>query len=99
MIDAIIKGVFFIITKLASVIMYPIIAIITALFPSLGDILNNAILYFNTIFQFVPLCLELLMIPRTAIILLFDYYIIKYTIYISVRAVKAALVIYNKLKL
>lgn len=48
---------------------------------------------------YIPLALEFFMIPREAIVFLFDYYIIKYTIYISVRAVKSALVIYNKLKI
>lgn len=48
---------------------------------------------------YIPLCLEFLMIPREAITFLFDYYVIKYTIYISIRAVKCAVVVYNKLKL
>lgn len=99
MVNAIIKGFFAIITKIASVVLSPIIAIITALFPSLGTALTNVIAYFTVMLRFIPLALSFMMIPREAIIFLFDYYIIKYTIYISVRAVKSALVIYNKLKL
>lgn len=99
MINAIIKGLFALITKIASLVLSPIIAVITALFPSLGTALANVIIYFITMVRFIPLCLTFLMIPREAIIFLFDYYIIKYTIYLSVRAVKSALVIYNKLKI
>lgn len=99
MINAIIKGLFSIITKIASVILSPIVAIITGLFPSLGTAITNVLAYFVIMFQFIPLALQFLMIPREAVIFLFDYYVIKYTIYISVRAVKSALVVYNKLKI
>lgn len=99
MINAIIKGIFSLITKIASMILSPIIAVITALFPSLGIALTNVIAYFVLMFRFIPLALTFMMIPREAMIFLFDYYIIKYTIYISVRAVKSAIVVYNKLKI
>lgn len=99
MINAIIKGIFFLITTIASAILSPVIGVISALFPDLGVAITNVTLYFTTMLRFVPLALNFLMIPREAVTFLFDYYIIKYTIYLSVRAVKGALVVYNKLKI
>lgn len=98
MVNAIIKGIFSLITMIASIVLSPIVAVITALFPDLSTALSNVLLYFTTILQFVPLCLDFLMIPREAIVFLFDYYVIKYSIYLSIRAIKCALLIYNKLK-
>lgn len=98
MINAIIKGIFSLITMIASLVLSPFIAIITALFPDLTNVITNVLLYFTTMLQFVPLCMDFLMIPRQAIVFLFDYYVIKYTIYLTIRAIKCALAIYNKLK-
>lgn len=99
MINAIVKGLFYVISMIASAIMSPIVSIITGLFPELGTAITNVTQYFTTIVTFIPLCLEFSMIPRTAIVFLFDYYLIKYSIYLGVSAVKAIIVIYNKLKM
>lgn len=98
MINAIIKGIFALISMIASVILSPIVSIITTLFPDLSVAISNVLSYFTTAVQFIPLCLDFLMIPRQAVVFLFDYYVIKYTIYISIRAIKACLAVYNKLK-
>lgn len=99
MINAIIKGLFSIITKIANVILSPIIAVITALFPDLGVAITNVMSYMVLMVTYIPLALDFMMIPRDAIVFLFDYYVIKYTIYLSVRAVKSAITVYNKLKI
>ena len=69
------------------------------LIPGMNDIISNVTTYLNNILLFVPLCLDFLMIPRGAIVLLFDYYIIKYLIYIGVRGLKFVLTLYNKIKI
>ena len=99
MINAIIKGIFSLIMMLANLVLSPIISLITALFPDLGTAITNVVAYFTSMLQFVPLCLDFLMVPRQAITFLFDYYVIKYTIYLTVRSIRACLVIYNKLKI
>lgn len=98
MINAIIKGLFALISLIASIVLSPIVSIITALFPDLATAIANVTSYFTTIVQYIPLCLDFFMIPREAVIFLFDYYVIKYTIYISVRAIKACIAVYNKIK-
>lgn len=67
-------------------------------FLTCGTAITNVLSYFTNMLTYVPLCLDFLMIPRQAIIFLFDYYVIKYTIYLTIRAIKCALAIYNKLK-
>lgn len=98
MFNALITGIFGIVESLAGSIMAAPISLITALFPDLTNAINQVIDYMTTILQFVPLALDFLMVPRQAIIFLFDYYIIKYAIYLIVRVVKLVLTIYNKLK-
>lgn len=98
MFNALITGVFGVVESLAGSIMVAPITLITALFPNLTYAINQVIDYFTTILQFVPLALDFLMVPREAVVFLFDYYIIKYSIYLIVRAIKLILAIYNKLK-
>lgn len=98
MFDALITGVFGVVESLAGSIMVAPLTLITALFPDLTNAINQVIDYMTTILQFVPLAMDFLMIPRQAIVFLFDYYIIKYSIYLITRAIKLVLTIYNKLK-
>lgn len=98
MINAIIKGIFFVINLIFSLIMSPFISLISALFPDLANAITNVTSYFTTIVQFIPLALDFLMIPREAVIFLFDYYLIKYTIYLTIIIIKATMNIYRKFK-
>ena len=98
MVNAIIKGLFYVITSICGLILSPIISVISNAFPSLGNALINVTAYFTQFLTYVPLCLSLLGISREPIIFLFDYYIIKYYFYIAVRGVRAIVKLYNKLK-
>lgn len=98
MVGSFFNEIFNIITQLASSIMIAPITLITSLFPDLTNALNYVIQYLTTILQFVPLALDFLMIPRQAVVFLFDYYIIKYSIYLIIRIIKLVITIYNKLK-
>lgn len=42
--------------------------------------------------------LDLLFVPHTLLVFLMNYFVIKYTIYLSVRSFKACVTLYNKLK-
>ena len=63
-------GMFQVITNMAGSIMVAPITLITALFPDLNVALEQVIEYFTDILMYVPLALDLLMIPRTAIVFL-----------------------------
>lgn len=72
---------------------------ILAMIPSLQDNISYVVTFLNTILKFVPLCLDFLMIPRACLVALFDYYLLKYGIYLFIRGFKFALNVYNKIKI
>lgn len=99
MINAIIKGIFYLITKLFDFIMSPILSVIFSLFPSLTDYFNYITDFLNMCFTYVRSILSLLLISDTMITALFDYFLILYSIYLTVLTIRFALTIYNKLKI
>lgn len=103
MLKILIKFVFTIISKLFSLILSPIVLVITSLFPNISTIASNTLTYFNTyafstITFFIKVLEHLTFLPHTLIVFLLDYLLIKYTIYLSVIVVKFAIQVYNKLK-
>lgn len=99
MINAIVKGIFFLITKLFDFLLSPIILVITGLFPNLSDLFTHLSTFLGYCFTYVRSILSLLLINDTMITTLFDYFIILYTIYLTVLSVRFAINIYNKFKL
>lgn len=99
MINAIIKGIFSLIMMLFNLIFSPIISIITSLFPSLSNLFTYLSNFIVISLTYVRSILSLLLINDTMIITLFDYFIILYTIYLTVLIVKFSINIYNKFKL
>lgn len=99
MINAIIKGIFYLITTLFSALLSPIISVVTALFPSLSTFFTSITTFFSYCFTYVRSILCLLCISDTIIVGLFDYFVILYTIHITILAIKFSINIYNKLKI
>lgn len=99
MINAIIKGIFFLITKLFDFLLSPIILVITSLFPDLSSLFNYLSTFLGYCFTYVRSILSLLLINDTMITTLFDYFIILYSIYLTVLAVRFAINVYNKFKI
>lgn len=99
MINAIIKGIFFLITKMFNLLFSPFISVITALFPALSPLFNYLTYFIKLSLTYVRSILSLILINDTMIITLFDYFIILYTIYLTTLAIKFAITIYNKFKL
>lgn len=99
MINAITKGIFFLITKMFNLIFTPIFALISSLFPDLSVAFSSVSYYLNLGLTYVSSILRLLMIDRSALIVLFNYFITMYTIYIAMLTVRFAINIYNKFKL
>lgn len=98
MLSLLIKGIFFIITKLFDIIMTPFVAGITALFPDL----SVAFSYFNS---FLAMCLEymitvckLCLVPQGALIMLFDFFLVLSAIFIIKQSISLVTTIYNKFK-
>lgn len=99
MINTLIKGIFYVITKLFDIIFSPILSLIFTLFPSLSSFFTHINNFFNMCFTYVRSILSLLLINDTMITSLFDYFIILYSIYLIVIVVRFAINIYNKLKI
>lgn len=98
MLDLLFKFVFNLITKVSQILLTPLVDSLTSLFPSLT-------VYFSYITQFLAKCLtyvvfvrDMALIPRGAILLLFDYLVIKYSIYLVKISFNFIIKIYNLLK-
>lgn len=98
MFQALFNGIFKIIIRLFNALLSPVIATIVALFPAVKHPFRFINRFLDKFINIVPFVLELLHIPRTACILLFDYFVVCSSIYYSVIAIRFALNIYNKLK-
>ena len=98
MLSVIIKAIFYIITKLMSLIMAPFYIALKALFPSLSTHIYNMISFLTLAFTYFSSALSLLLIPRDALILLFDYFIIKYSIYLVRNGINLFVKLYNNFK-
>lgn len=99
MINAIIKGIFYLITKLFDLLFSPILALIFTLFPSLSNYFSYITNFLNMCFTYVRSILSLLLISDTMITALFDYFLILYSIYLTVLTIRFAINVYNKLKI
>lgn len=99
MINLLIKGIFWVITQLFNTIFSPIFSIIFTFFPSLGQYFNYITSYLQLSLTYVRTCLSLLMINDNMIIALFDYFVILYSIHLTLLAVRFALKIYQKFKI
>lgn len=98
MLNVIIKAVFFIINKVFTVITAPLFIAINALFPDLGSHFAHISNFIDLAFTYVNYVATFLFIPKVVYNMFFSYLLIKYTILITVKAVKFIIKIYDKLK-
>lgn len=99
MINAIINGIFKLIINLFNVILSPIISAIVVLFPNVSTYFTYINSFLSYALTYVGTVLDLFLIPRSALVLLFDYFVICYSIYLLSTGIKFAITIYNKFKL
>lgn len=99
MINAIIKGIFNLITTFFDFLFSPIISFLFSLFPSLENIYTFLYNFLDSALTHVSLVLDILLVPTDSMLFLFDYFLICYTIFISIRAIKFVITIYNKFKI
>lgn len=98
MVNALINGIFKMILSLANLVAQPFIIGITALFPSVSVYLDHITNYLSSMITYVPLLLDLSLIPRGAFVLFFDYLIIKYSIHLVQQAFSFGIKVYNYFK-
>lgn len=98
MLQIIIKAIFYIITQLYDLLFTPFFSLIYALFPDISNLFTYVNNYLDIGLTYFSTAIDLLCIPRAALILLFDYFAIKYSIYLIRITLKFAIKVYNLLK-
>lgn len=98
MLQVLIKGIFYILTKMFSLLLSPFFALIYALFPDVSVYFSYINDFLTTAFTYFSSAIHLSLVPQTALILLFDYYLIKFSIYLIRTTMKFSIKIYTLLK-
>lgn len=98
MVEAILKGFLFLVQTLYNLILSPILSGIVALFPSTTSLFVYIASFFTYALYYVAFVRDLLLIPKALMTLLFDYFLIKYSIHLILIAVRFAMNIYQKFK-
>ena len=82
-----------------SLITQPIFDFLFNLFPDLANFFSYITQFITMSITYLGCCCGLLLISNTMFITLFDYFIIKYSIYLGLKAYKLFMNIYNKFKI
>lgn len=98
MINAILTGIFNLITSLVNVLLTPIDALIDAALPSLGAGLDMVSAFFNWVANLVPWAISWFGFNDTVISLFVAYTTFELTVPLSVHTIKLCLQWYDKLK-
>lgn len=98
MISLLIKGIFFVITKLFDIIMTPFVAGITALFPDVGVAFSYLTAFVSMCTEYMVTICKLLLVPQGALIMLFDFFFILSAIFVIKQSISLVTTIYNKFK-
>lgn len=103
MFEILVKFIFYIIAKVAELILTPIVAIITGLFPNVGTLITNVKFFlttyvFNTLKWMKMFCINTLAFPSELLAFLISVFSILITIYVSMHLYKGIMTIYQKLK-
>lgn len=98
MLEMLIGFVMNIIVTIIEFLMSPFLNALFALFPSLGEYFNYINVFLSQAFSYVATIIQWLLFTPSMFGLLFDYFLIKYSVHVLVVAIKFAVNIYNKLK-
>lgn len=98
MINKLIEGIFFIINKIFTIIFTPFFTALFALFPQLSTFLTYITNFLALAVRYIGFISSLIFIPSNYWTMIFDYFVIKYSIFILAQGVKFIINVYNKLK-
>lgn len=99
MIKALFLGIIKFVIKLMNIILMPFVSIVTGLFPEVTVFFNHITSFLNQALTYVGLILDLFLVPRGAVALLFNFWIISYSIYLAILSVKFFVNVYQKFKM
>lgn len=98
MLELLINFVMQLIVTIVNFIFSPFMNAIFALFPSVIEYFGYFNAFMSQAFTYVATILQWFCFTPSMFVLLFDYYVIKYSVQILVVAIKFAINIYDKLK-
>lgn len=99
MINAIITGLFWLITQLFNLIITPFVAAVTALFPDLTTVISSISSFFSHASQYAVTVCRLMLIPQGALMLFLDFILVIFSIQVIRKVISLVITIYNKLKI
>ena len=97
MIKALFLGIIKFVIKLMELILTPFISVVTGLFPEVSVFFGHITNFLNQALSYAGLVLDL--IPRGAVALLFNFWIISSGIYLAILSVKFFVNVYQKFKM
>lgn len=99
MINAILKGVFKLVTKFINILLYPINALIVSFLPSFNNMLGYISDFFTTASEYIGFITDSLFIDTNVLSFLILYWTFKLTFPLAVSSIKLVVKWYNSLKL
>ena len=99
MIKALFLGIIKFVIKLMELILTPFISVVTGLFQKFLFFFGYITSFLNKALTYVGLVLDLFLVPRGAVALLFDFWIISSSIYLAILSVKFFVNVYQKFKM
>lgn len=98
MLQILINFIFNVVLTIIQFVLSPFLLAITALFPDISTVVSSILMFLTQSLTYVTTILRLLLFTPDMFTLLFDYFLIKYSIFGLVSAIKFTINLYNKLK-
>lgn len=81
-----------------NMVFSPVLNALFTIFPDLGEMFNHVTTFISQAVIYVSTILEWFLFSPAMFAMLFDYFIIKYSIHLLITGVKFGINMYNKLK-
>lgn len=98
MINAILMGIFNLVTKFISILLIPINALITSMLPNFNNMLSVVGNFFNIVGTYINYAIDSLLIDSEVVSFLILYWVFKLTFPYAVSGIKLVVKWYNNLK-
>lgn len=99
MLRALLKFFMLILQTFVNALFTPFVGLITAVFPEFASIFSYIFTFLDIALQNVVFVKSFFLVPSSALLLLFDYLAIKYSIYLVRSTIRLGVNVYNNFKL
>lgn len=101
--NALLNILIWLLKTLSNIFIRPIMIVITAFIPEIGEYITQAQLFFTTyIFEPMKFCMRLLMnvtgLPQEILVFAFTYLALKITLHISMQVIKLSMKVWRLVK-